>query len=258
MLTRSSPQSSLRSAMLLLLSSLVMMAAPAGATPSPGLALSDSIVGATAKSFFVIRTTTLRPPSYYEYSKRVELVELSVETGTVENRCLVRETAFETDPNAPSTSWVQTELMLPACNPFEILSQRGANYIEPESVGPHTYKFRLSEDGLSFQETETDTGDVWTPVYVLDELRELAANATVVDAFNLPWQTGVDAPGTFSIIGTDDDYEPFYETCTPDPLPLKPLRLDWQFLRMVCWSGDDDSDGANFYIPIPEHVFGPG
>lgn len=239
---------------LFIFSSMVMT--QAGATPSSGLALSDWIVGTTPKSYFVIRTTTLRPPSYYEYSKRVELLEFSFETRSVESRCLIRETAFETDPNAPSSSWVQTELMLPACEPFEILSQKGANYIEPESVGPHTYKFQLSQSGLSFQETETEDPGLWAPIYGLDDLRDLAARSTSVDALNLPWQTGTDAPTSFSIIGTDEDYEPIYDTCTPGQSPLSALRLKWQFLHIVCWSGNDDSYGANFYVPIPDVVFG--
>ncbi|CAN0540026.1 unnamed protein product, partial [Scytosiphon promiscuus] len=54
------------------------MLSGANATPGSGIVISDQIIGTTSKTFFVIRTTTLRPPSYYEYKKRIELVELSI------------------------------------------------------------------------------------------------------------------------------------------------------------------------------------
>lgn len=230
----------------------ILMTTFAAATPSPSVVVSDRIIGATALRFFVIRSTTVQPPSYYEYSKRVEFIELSIETGRVENRCLVRETAFETDLDAPTTSWIQRELMPPPCHPFEILSQSGANYIEPDSVGPNTYAFRLDEDGLSFQDTDNEDKETWTSLYSLDGIRDRASKGTLVDASILPWQVEVDSSNSFSIVGMNDDYYgvPLYKTCMPERNLLETRRIGWSFLRLVCWSGDGDVDGANFYIPI--------
>lgn len=234
----------------------ILMTTFAVATPSPSVVISDNLLGATALSYFVIRSTTIQPPSYYEYSKRVEFIEFSIETGRIENRCLVRETAFETDLDAPTTSWIQKELTPPACHPFEILSQKGANYIEPERVGPNTYLFRLDEDGLSFQNTDNDDKNIWSSFYSLDHFRERATNGTVVDASILPWQVAVDSSNAFSIVGMNDDYygEPLHKTCMLDQNLLSSRRIEWSFLRMICWAGDDDVDGANFYIPIPNQA----
>lgn len=240
----------------LIFSLTFLVATTAQATPDAGLVLSDQIVGATARSFFVIRTSTLRPPSYYEYSKRVELVELSIETGGIESKCLVRETAYTTDPNAPSTSWVQNELMLPACHPFELLSQKGANYIEPKSVGTSYYKIKLGEDGLSFQKTETDDTGTWMPLLPLADVKTRALNGSKIKTASLPWYVGEDAPETINAVTIDDAYEPLYEACTPHQFPFNALRIEWQFIRLNCWSGDDDTWGASFYVPVPARLLG--
>lgn len=234
----------------------LLMTTHATATPDAGLALSDQIVGANARNFFVIRTSTLRPPNYYEYSKRVELIELSIETGRIESRCLVRETSYTTDPNAPDTSWVQNELMPTGCHPFEELSKKGANYIEPESVGPNYYTFRLGEDGLSFQETETDDAPVWTLLLPLSDVKTKALNGSKIQVESLPWYSGEDAPEMISVIAVDDEYEPLHTACTPHQFPFHALRMKWRFIRLNCWSGDDDAFGANFYVPVSGQLFG--
>ncbi|WP_306259722.1 hypothetical protein [Pararhizobium sp. IMCC21322] len=77
----------------------------ANATPDPGIVISDQIIGTTPNTFFVIRTTTLRPPSHYEYKKRVELVELSIPSGKIEQQCLVRETEYHYDFEASQETW---------------------------------------------------------------------------------------------------------------------------------------------------------
>ncbi|MEP0522166.1 MAG: hypothetical protein ABJO09_15110 [Hyphomicrobiales bacterium] len=226
------------------------------ATPDAGLVLSDQIVGVTDRSFFVIRTSTLRPPSYYEYSKRVELIELSIKTGHIENRCLVRETNYTTDPNEPNTSWVQEELMPTACHPFDELFKKGANYIEAESAGPSYYTFRLREDGLSYRETESDDQESWMHLLPISEVKTRALNGSKIEVESLPWYSGENAPKMISAIIIDDEYEPLHTICTPHQFAFNALRNNWQFIRLNCWSGDDDAFGANFYVPVPGNLFG--
>lgn len=220
------------------------------ATPSPGIVISDQIVGTTSETFFVIRTTTLRPPTYYAYRKRVELVELSIATGKIEQQCLVRETAYEYDFEAPQETWEKAELASPDCQVFTELSKRGANYIEPESIGPDYYEFRLDAEGVAFREADLDDPRPWQPMLTLAEIKTRAAQTTIISKSVLSWQTDDDGGGTFSIFDPDGEFETLPEMCELNPAPFRALRAKWMFLKFVCWSGNDDVDGAIFYMPV--------
>lgn len=226
------------------------MLSGSNATPSSGIVISDQIVGTTSSSFFVIRTTTLRPPTYYSYRKRVELVELSIASGKIEQRCLARETAYAYDHEATQETWNETELASFGCQIFKELSRRGANYIEPESVGPEFHELRLDDHGLAARRAEDGEPRAWQLILTLAQIEARAAETTKLSTEILPWQTDNVGGETISIIKPDAGFETVPEICELHSVPARALRSDQLFVKFVCWSGDDDIDGAIFYLPI--------
>lgn len=227
-----------------------VMLSGANATPGSGIVIADQIIGTTANTFFVIRTTTLRPPSYYEYKKRIELVELSIASGKIEQQCLVRETAYEYDFEASQETWTEAELVKTRCQVFEVLTKRSANYIEPESMGPHYYEFRLTAEGLSMRKTDIDNPRRWQLSLTLADIKTWAGEMTLLSRSILSWQTDDDLGDTFSLFDLDDEYETLPDICELNAAPLSALRQEWLFQKFICWSGDDDSYGAIFYLPV--------
>lgn len=220
------------------------------ATPGSGIVTSDQIIGTTSKTFFVIRTTTLRPPSYYEYKKRIELVELSIASGAIEQQCLVRETAYEYDFDASQETWEETELVESGCQVFDVLTMRGANYIEPQAMGPHYHEFRLTAEGLLVRKTDHDDPRPWQMMVALADIKTRAAEMTKITRSILSWQTDDELGDTFSLFSPDDEYETLPDICELNAAPVGALRQEWVFQKFVCWSGDDDSYGAIFYLPV--------
>lgn len=222
----------------------------AGATPNSGIVISDQIIGTTPETFFVIRTTTLRPPTYYAYSKRVELVELSLASGKIEQQCLVRETAYEYDFEATKETWNQLELPASKCQPFSVLSQRGAAYIEPESMGPEYYEYQLSAEGLAARLADSDDPHPWQLIVTLQEMKAWAANVSKLSRSILTWQTDDDIGETFSVMNLGSENETLPDMCELHGSAVSSLRLERLFVKVNCWPGDDDADGAIFYLSI--------
>lgn len=78
----------------------------ASATPSPSEHTRDVLFGATERTYFVLQHQTIYPGSYYAYTERVWLVERSNWTNKIEERCLIREDAWQ-DVNA-NDEWAKT------------------------------------------------------------------------------------------------------------------------------------------------------
>lgn len=237
-------------AILPVLALLLAMLSVGHATPGSGIVISDQILGTTSQTFFVIRTTTLRPPSYYEYKKRIELVELSIASGTIEQQCLVRETAYEYDFDASQETWEEAELVESGCQVFDVLTTRGASYIEPQAMGPHYHEFRLTAEGLSVRKTDLDDPRPWQLMLTPADIKTRAAEMTKISRSILSWQTDDELGGTFSLFNPDDEYEALPDICELNAAPVSALRQEWVFQKFVCWSGDDDTHGAIFYLPI--------
>ncbi len=47
-----------------------------------------------------------------------------------------------------------------------------------------------------------------------------------------------------------EDNQPLHEVCELDPVPVTSRDHDRIYLRLLCWPGDADADGGNFYIVL--------
>lgn len=221
----------------------------AGATPNSSIVISDEIIGTVADGFFVIRTTTLRPPNYFQFREQVEFVELSLADGGVRKRCTLRQTDNQSDADADNPTWQRTELKTPECETFEVLSRRAANFITPRSKGPGRFSYSLGAGGVTVQDIWA--GDSPKTVHVLpiaDIKRQVATMATI-PAAGIPWPAEATSGTMYNLLEMGKDAEPLHEACELDPVATTSRGSSWVFLRFRCWSGDDDADGANFYLP---------
>lgn len=229
---------------------ILASALTAHATPSPGIVISDHIIGTTPTSFFVIRTTTLHAPTYYQHYKRFDFVELSIQDGSIVQKCALRETEYASDAGVDRETWTQTEKRMPSCQVFEVLSKNSAGYMTPRGTDTGNAAFRLSAGGLEARRDTSDDSVEWTNIMPARLVKARALKTTSIAASDIPWQTGLDSSEALSLVGTADDIQPLHEMCELDPVPVTSRGHDWMFLRLSCWPGDTDSDGANFYIAL--------
>lgn len=222
----------------------------ANATPAPGIVFSDQLVGVTAERFFVLRTTTLRPPTYYTYRKRLEFIELSMQEGKIARRCTLRETGNQSDPDGDSEIWTQTEIDTDPCPAFAILAEHNAKYIEPRNTGPHAYSFHLGVDGVAVRDNESD--QISKPAYVtpIETVLRRAFGITTIPLEAIPWFVADDPVTEIALIESTLSGDSLHEVCELDPVPATSIGTTWVFLQFRCWSGDDDVDGAVFYVPV--------
>lgn len=225
------------------------------ATPGSGIVMSDEIIGTTSTSYFVIRTTRLRPPTYYQFRERIEFVELSIPDGNVRQRCKLRETDNQSDAGAEKETWQRTELGASACRPFDILSRRKAHYVEPRSRDGAYYSFRLSADGVAVKNTVSEDGAKWIGVLPVKEVKRRAAAVATISTSTIPWDTHSGSDANYNLLWLETDDQPLHEACVLDPVATTSRGTHWVFLRFSCWSGDDDADGANFYIPVDSRAW---
>lgn len=216
--------------------------------PNPAIVISDHIIGTTPGSFFVIRTTTFNGPTYYQYSKRLDLVELSIRDGSIVQKCGLRETEYTSDASVDQETWTQTEKPKPPCQIFDVLSKRSAAYMSPRGKDTGKAAFRLSADGLEARGDTSDDSVEWTNIMSTKLIRARVVKTTSITASEIPWQTGPDPSEEFSLAGTANDIDPLHELCKLDPVPVTSRGHQTMFLRLSCWPGDVDVDGANFYI----------
>lgn len=220
----------------------------AQAGPNPAIVISDHIIGTTPGSFFVIRTTTFNGPTYYQYSKRVDFVELSIRDGSIVQKCALRETDYASDAAVEQENWTQTEKRKPSCQAFDLLSKRNAGYMTPRSTDTGKAAFRLTANGLEAREHTSADNATWTNIMPAKLIKARAARTTSITASEIPWQTSPDPSEVFSLTGTVNNIEPLHELCKIDPVRVTSRGHQSMFLRLLCWSGDVDIDGANFYI----------
>ena len=222
----------------------------ANASPSPGIVFSDQLVGVTAKRFYVLRTTTLRPPTYYTFHKRIEFVGLSLGNGQVTQRCTLRETNNQSDPNADSEIWTQTEIRSAPCPAFAILADENAKYIEPQNNGPHTFSFDLGIDGVAVRDNESDQISNAAYVVPIETILRRASGITTIPLAAIPWFVEDDPVTEIALIESTLAGDPMHKVCELDPVPATSIGTMWVFLQFRCWSGDADVDGAVFYVPV--------
>ncbi|MEO9875615.1 MAG: hypothetical protein ABJM26_17705 [Anderseniella sp.] len=227
---------------------ILASALSAQAGPSPAIVISDFIIGTTPTSFFVIRTTTFNGPTYYQYSKRIDFVELSIRDGSIVQKCAQRETEYASDAAVDRETWTPTEKRKPSCQVFDLLSKRSAGYITPRSTDTGKAAFRLTANGLEARADTSDDNARWTNVMPTKLIKVRAAKTTSVMASEIPWQTSPDPFEVFSLAGAANDTQPLHELCKLDPVALTSRGHHAIFLHLSCWSGDTDADGANFYI----------
>lgn len=225
------------------------------ATPGSGIVMSDEIIGTTPTSYFVIRTIRLRPPTYYRFHERIEFVELSIPDGNVRQRCKLRETDNQSDAGAEKETWKRTEVGTSTCRPFDILSRRKARYVEPRSRDGAYYSFRFAEDGVAVKDTLSGDSAKWVGVLSMKEVKRRAATVATISTSTIPWNTYRGSDANYDLLWLETDEQPFHEACALDPVAATSRDTHWVFLRFRCWSGDDDADGANFYLPIDSRVW---
>ncbi len=222
----------------------------AQAGPTPAIVISDHIIGTTPGSFFVIRTTTFNGPTYYQYSKRIDLVELSIRDGSIMQKCALRETDYVSDAGVEQENWTQTEKRKPSCQVFDVLSNRSAGYMAPRSNDTGKATFRLTAGGLEAIDDTSADNPGWTNIMPVKLIKARAVRTTSITASEIPWQTSPDPSEVFSLAGAPDDGEAFHELCKLDPVAITSRGHQGAFLQLSCWSGDTDADGANFYIAL--------
>ncbi len=199
---------------------ILVSALTAQATPSPAIVISDHIIGTTLTSFFVIRTTTLHPPTYYQHHKRIEFVELSIQDGSILQKCALRETEYLSDAGVDQETWKQTELQKPSCQVFDILSKRSAGYLTPRSTDTGKASFRLGADGLEARDNTSDDSAEWNNIMPTKIIKARAAKTTSIKASDIPWQVSEDTSEVLSLVGTTTDIQPLHELCELDPVPV--------------------------------------
>lgn len=234
---------------------LVGFSVGARATPSPGIVISDEIIGTTPNSFFVLRTILFHPPTYYAFRERLEFVELSNSDGRVLHRCVVRQTENTSDAAAEKETWQRSEMDLQDCAVFKTLSDRDAAYIVPRNRGGASHTFDLGPQGVTVKDAWGDPSDDAVSVIPLTKVRQLASTIAVLSSEDIPWQTSDDETSWYALIDPDDDGEPMSDICELDPLARHAREENWLYLRFFCWTGDQDVDGANFYLPIDSSVW---
>lgn len=222
----------------------------AQATPDPGIIVSDHIIGTTPASFFVLRTTTLHPPNHYQYHKRIEFVEMSVPDGNILQKCLLRGTEYSSDANVENETWKQSEMKRSPCKPFDILSKRNASYMDPRGVGLGAYSFQLGSHGVDVRQNSTEETAVRINVLRTKDLKARAARMTSIVVSSVPWKVYGSPNSEFSLVGVNDDPEFPHKTCELAPSAATARNTTWIFLHFLCWSGDGDVNGANFYMPV--------
>ncbi|WP_306259723.1 hypothetical protein [Pararhizobium sp. IMCC21322] len=144
--------------------------------------------------------------------------------------------------------------MTSGCRVFDVLTKRGANYIEPEQKRPHYYEIQLADDGVSLRKTDFDDPRPWQLLLKQTDIKTRAAELTKFSSSTLSWRTHEDLKDIFSLIDPAGEYETLSGICELNAEPLSALRQDWLFQKFICWSGDDDSYGAIFYLPIKHPV----
>lgn len=229
---------------------VLLSGAVANASPSPGIVFSDQLVGVTAERFYVLRTTTLRPPTYYTYHKRIEFVGLSLRDGQIAQRCTLRETSNQSDANADSETWTQTEISTAPCPAFVILAEQSAKYIEPQNTGPHAFSFGLGIDGVMVRNNASDQNS--NPAYVIpiETILQRASEITTIPLAAIPWFVEDDPVTEIALIESALAGDPLHEVCELEPVPATSIRTTWVFLQFRCWSGDADVDGTVFHVPV--------
>ncbi|MEP3274812.1 MAG: hypothetical protein ABJN26_00775 [Stappiaceae bacterium] len=222
--------------------------ASALATPSAGIVVSDEIVGTTPNSFFVLRNTLFHPPSYYAFRERLEFVELSNRDGSVLHKCIVRQTENTSDAGADQEVWQRTEEAQTDCRVFQTLSERDASYIVPRGSGSAEFTFHLSAEGVTVKDAWAEPDEKAVALLPNAKLMAVASSVTAIPVADIPWQTGEDESSTYHLIGTGA--ESMSEICEIDGTAVGSKRSKWLYVRFFCWSGDQDVDGANFYLPV--------
>ena len=229
---------------------ILASALTAQAGPNPAIVISDHIIGTTPGSFFVIRTTTFNGPTYYQYSKRIDFVELSILDGSIVQKCALRETEYASDAGVEQENWAQTEKPRPSCQAFDVPSKRRADYLAPRSKDTGKAAFRLTANGLEARDDTSDDNAKWTNMMPAKLIKMRAAKTTSITASEVPWQTSPDPSEVFSLAGAANDTQPLHELCKLDPVALTSRSHHGMFLHLSCWPGDTDADGANFYIAL--------
>ncbi|MCC2110839.1 MAG: hypothetical protein KDJ16_02255 [Hyphomicrobiales bacterium] len=230
---------------------LAGMVGVAHATPGAAVIMEDRLLGADDRSFFVLRTTFLNPPTYYSATRQLEFLEISVWDGTIRSRCLLRRTQYDNDAAANNDIWTRAEEAETGCDPFKILAERGAAYAEPKAV----------EDGLNWKlvlrgsavMVEPEAGGDRRPLLSDDYVEVRSRATTVIDTAAIPWPTGEES--AFSIVESLAGGAPLDDVCKVDPWPHELFESKWLFVGLTCWTGDGDLDGARFLVPLSEKTW---
>jgi hypothetical protein len=231
---------------------LATLPLPASASPGSAIILSDDLLGANERSFFVLRTTLLNPPTYYSRTVRHELVEISLWDGSIRSRCLLRQTTSTVDPNTGLPVPGMSEEASPACNPFVVLAEQAAVAVVPLSKEPPAQPVKLAAGTVHINRNGDDN---WARLLDAPYVETRARALTRFDPASAPFDVGANDAETFNLYDPWGDQQPLSEACTLRPEVRTLTQAGWVFLHFLCWTGDGDVDGAGFYIPVSAKTF---
>ena len=223
---------------------------PADATPSPAVITHDHLLGANDRSFFVLRTTTIYPGSYYQFTRRLEFLEISVWDGSKRRGCLMRETTSTEDPATDPVDWSHSDAPTAPCTPAQRLRDAGAQYTLPTPIGPPPYALTLTDQSVQIRRgIGTDPARLLDWAYIDSRARAMGQ----VGGVDFLWQQ----TGAQTVCPYCEATEglPATQACELDPAATDVPFAPWVFLRLTCWDGSSDISGAVFFIPVSQSTY---
>jgi hypothetical protein len=227
---------------LILICFAILTPIAAVATPSPAVVTQDQLIGVNDRSFFVLRTTTIYPGSYYQVTHRLEFIELSIWDGSRRGGCLIRETISQ-DETADG-DWKHIDTELSTCDVSTRLRDAGAHFL-PLSLSYHSPAvsyWKLGSGGVY------RAGEGPKLILGWDYIDSRARAMNVVEDVKFAWNSELFTLCPYcEYVGKELSLD---DECRLLPDRPKSNFADWVFLHFTCWSGDGDISGASFYIPV--------
>ena len=234
---------------------LTLAGHPGNATPEYVVTTHDQLLGANANSFFVMRTVTIMPGSYYNTEYRTLFLELSAWDGHIRHSCTLRRALAETDPDVDN--WVLQETTPPPCDMAGHMRNAGAWFVRPTRTSEN-HALRLSRQGLDIRWRNEDATE-FSPLLgwpyidtraramgVIDDLGDTGMWRDVPDT-QCPWCEMFPAGGQIP----DTMFEnPDFPACAVGTDIAAVPSSGWVFARFICNSDNTDTHGAVFYVPI--------
>jgi hypothetical protein len=228
---------------------LILVAGGARATPYAAVQSEDRLLGANDETFFVLRHIHIQPGSYYLRTERWEFIAISLEDGRIQDRCLLRETDFEEHLVDDKSKWQSTERSGPECDVFSKLAQAKAHY--PELIGLNPPLQPVHLEGRVILITRSDS-EPPAPLMNWSDIDGFARNMTLIEGVTLNWLPEGEPFCAYCEAMPAEDGAP---ECSLSPAVQHVVPNGPVFLNLNCLTGDFESSGARFFIPVSSRLF---